>query len=71
MGAAAIAAVGINVSRQGRVHGWMTQELKASGGADADVHRYQGSSPENETGRSYPLLMWRTLIVESLLISEF
>jgi len=48
MGAAAIAAVGINVSTQGRVHGWMTQELKASGGADADAHRYQGSSLENE-----------------------
>jgi GNAT superfamily N-acetyltransferase len=48
MGAAAIAAVGINVSTQGRVHGWMTQELKASGGAVSDARRYHGSSPENE-----------------------
>jgi hypothetical protein len=39
---------GINVSTQGRVHRWMTQELKASGGADADAHRYQGSSLETE-----------------------
>ena len=37
MGGATIAAVGITVSRQGRVHGWMTQELKASGGAVDDV----------------------------------
>ena len=33
---------------QGRVHGWMTQELKASGGDVDDARRYHGSSPENE-----------------------
>ena len=62
MDAAAITAVGINGSRQGRVHGGMTQERKASARTKRDTRRYQDSSPENETGRSYPLLMWRCLI---------
>jgi len=62
MGAAAIAAVGINVPRLGRVHGWMTRERKASGGAVRDARRYQGWSLENQTERSDPLLIWRSLI---------
>jgi len=71
MGAAAIAAVGINVPRRGRVHCWMTRARKASGGAVRDTRRYQGLSLENQTGRFDPLLIWRSLIDESLLISEF
>jgi len=71
MGAAAIAAVGINVPRRGRVHCWMTRARKASGGAVRDTRRYQGLSLENQTGRFDPFLIWRSLIDESSLISEF
>jgi len=49
----------------------MTRERKASGGAVRDTRRYQGLSLENQTGRFDPLLIWRSLIDESLLISEF
>lgn len=47
MGADTIAAVGINASRQGRVHGWMTQARNASGRVEADGRRYQIPSPQN------------------------
>jgi len=48
MATGAIAAVGINASRQGRVHAWMTQGLKVSARAVGDARRYQNSSPGNE-----------------------
>ena len=48
MDAAAISAVGINDSGQGRVNYWMTQALSCSVRADVDGHRYQNWSPENE-----------------------
>lgn len=48
MGALVNLAVGINVLWQGRVHGWMTQELNASARTLDETLPYQLSSPENE-----------------------
>ena len=60
MATGSIVGFGINVSGEGRVHGWMTQNLKGSARAARRTHPYQASSPQNEGEPSVASpLSWR------------